>query len=289
MTGSPASRSAPATVAGAGRRFGAPKTTRTAAPAAAPDATARATSGTPAVPAIAIAPASTTTPQSQLRRQDRESQGFPSVATAATAARKGSDGKRLDSTHVSPVTPSGICRWRDKRASSKAKSPAPAAPASATMSSRCQRRFTTSPTTTARGTARAAIWIKPSRNSRTEPGRRVTTRPTSVVTPSLVEVATAIRTASTSVAVPHRARRTTSPGCRKRRSPGGCPSSPAGGGAPSTASGTGSDRTRLMSFRPERRRRRPAAGERSPRRGRRNRRSRRDRTRSRGLVPGRPR
>ena len=190
MTGSPASRSAPATVAGAGRRFGAPKTTRTAAPAAVPDATARATSGTPAVPAIAIAPASTTTPQSQLRRQDRESQGFPSVATAATAARKGSDGKRLDSTHVSPVTPSGICRWRDKRASSKAKSPAPAAPASATMSSRCQRRFTTSPTTTARGTARAAIWIKPSRNSRTEPGRRVTTRPTSVVTPSLVEVAT---------------------------------------------------------------------------------------------------
>ena len=101
------------------------------------------------------------------------------------------------------MTPSGIRRWRAKPASSKAKSPAPAAPASATRSSRCQRRLHDESDHDHDGHREGGDLDQAEQELPHGVGQRVTTRPTSVVTPSLVEVATPIRATSTSVAVPH--------------------------------------------------------------------------------------
>ena len=96
------SRARCATAAGAGRRFGAPNTTRTAAPTATRRDAASSELGTPR---RCRRPPSTTHerrrwPTSVARRHDRESHGLPTIVAAAAPATYASDGKRVEATHV---------------------------------------------------------------------------------------------------------------------------------------------------------------------------------------------
>ena len=70
-------------MAGVGRRFGAPTTTRTAAPTAMPTAAAKSRSGTPDEPASAMTTSRTTTAMSAARRHGRDSQTLPTAVAAA--------------------------------------------------------------------------------------------------------------------------------------------------------------------------------------------------------------
>ena len=121
--------SAAATVAGDGRRFGAPKNTSSAAPTAVPAVAARSSAGTPALPALAITNAMTSNAMSAARRHERLSHGLPTIATAAAPARYARDGKRVDATHVPLVTASGSRPGRsDHAVEQRATQPSPHPP-----------------------------------------------------------------------------------------------------------------------------------------------------------------
>ena len=115
-------RARAATVDGAGRRFGDPNSDRARArPRTRPRRSARISSGTPALPAIAIA--HDQHEQREVARHastQRESHGLPTVVAAAAPATYASDGKRVDATHVPLVTAPATRGCRSSTTSSNA-------------------------------------------------------------------------------------------------------------------------------------------------------------------------
>ena len=119
----------------------------------APAPHARISSGTPPLPAIAIATIKPSNARSLARFHERESQGLPTTVAAATPATNASDGNRVDATHVPLVTAPATRGCRSSTTSSTANSAAPAAAASTRIPRRRHRCCTTSTISTNSGTA----------------------------------------------------------------------------------------------------------------------------------------
>ncbi len=170
--------------------------------------------GTPALPASAITAARTTSPTSAARRHWWDSHGLPTVVTAAAAARKASDGNRVDATQVPVRIAPGTRPGRSIPASTSVSRAAPTTAARTTSPRRRKRRWIASTTTTATGTATAPTCASASASARMAGARRSAARPRSVVTPAVDAVATEMSRASAAATTPHNTSRSTSPGWR---------------------------------------------------------------------------
>ena len=151
----PASRSVSAIAAGAGRRFGAPRATRIAAPPTKPTDTASRSGITPAVPAIATTTTRATIATSLARLHDRASQGLPTIVAPAAPATYASEGKRVEVTHVDVDTALSSRPGRSRYRSTRTKMMTPAAAPTMTSPIRRHRRCHTSNATITTGTRSA--------------------------------------------------------------------------------------------------------------------------------------